>query len=102
MINKSLMDRVLSIRLENPGLQPKLAPGIEKTINVNNISISEWFAYIQNPKPINDMVRMVGKSKVTSVLPHLKEIADVYKLNLSLMKDFKIAKSIFETRYTKI
>jgi hypothetical protein len=45
------------------------------------------------------MKELIGKSKVTSVLPLLKMVADENNLKLSRSKDFKQARIILENRY---
>jgi len=45
------------------------------------------------------MKELIGKSKVTSVLPLLKMVADENNLKLSRVKDFKQARIILENRY---
>lgn len=45
------------------------------------------------------MKELIGKSKVTSVLPLLKIVAEENNLKLSRSKDFKQAVVILENRY---
>ena len=45
------------------------------------------------------MKELIGKSKVTSVLPLLKMVAEENGLKLSRAKDFKQARNILENRY---
>lgn len=48
---------------------------------------------------MKSMKDMVGKSKVTDVLPLLKMVAYENNLKLGYTKDFKKAKIILENRY---
>ena len=45
------------------------------------------------------MKELIGKSKVTNVLPLLKMVANENGLKLSHAKDFKKARTILEGRY---
>jgi hypothetical protein len=45
------------------------------------------------------MKEIIGKSKLTLVLPLLKIVAEEHNLNLCYSKDFKKARTILEERY---
>jgi len=38
---------------------------------------------------------------ISEVYPHLKKVAELYKLNLSLFNEFKLAKLILVSQYSR-
>lgn len=43
----------------------------------------------------------IGKMKLSEVMPHLKLVSDLYGLRLNRAKDFKLARLILMSRYSR-
>lgn len=46
--------------------------------------------------------KTIGKSKLSEMMPHLKEISRVYGLKLNRVKEFKMARFILANLYNSI